>query len=54
MGRENRNPGLVFKTRVSYYLNRFSTNELRVVLQIGNELLKEKIKKDNKNVEKNK
>lgn len=34
--------------RVSYYLNKFNSNQLRVVLQIGEELLKDKIKKEQK------
>ena len=46
--RTNKNPSLIFRTRVMYYLNKFSIGELKVVLQIGKNLLKEKIDKADK------
>lgn len=46
MSRVNKNPSLIFRTRVMYYLNKFSSNELKVVLEIGSNLLKDKLKKE--------
>lgn len=46
MSRVNKNPSLIFRTRVLYYLNKFTSNELKVVLEIGKNLLNDKLKKE--------